>query len=68
MTTKNAELMTKNEVADLLNVSTRTIDRLRSAGFDLGEVRLTPTSTPRFRRTVIMAALTTGRFKPTRRR
>lgn len=66
--TKNAELMTKSEVADLLNVSSRTIDRYRAAGFDLGEVKLTPTSIPKFRRAVILAALTTGRFKPTRRK
>lgn len=39
-------LITKSELAKLLNTSTRTIDRWRSAGIDLGEVK-TP-GTPRF--------------------
>lgn len=68
MTTKNAELMTKNEVADLLNVSTRTVDRWRAAGLDLGEVKLTPTAVPKYRRSVVLAALAAGRFKPRRRK
>jgi transposase len=57
----NNELLTKAELAKMLNTSTRTIDRWRQR-FHLGEVRLTPTATPRFRRQVIEQALTEGKF------
>ena len=48
MTTITKQLMTRHELAAYLNVSTRTLDRLRARGVDLGEVRFTPLSSPRF--------------------
>ena len=56
-------LITKAELAQMLHVSIRTIDRLRSAGVNLGEVRLTPISYPRFDPTRVSAQILTGKFK-----
>ena len=60
--TTTAALLTKEEAAALLNTSTRTIDRWRQL-YDLGEVRLTPTAAPRFKRSVIEAAIASGKFE-----
>lgn len=37
---KNDRLLTKKQLATVLGVSTRTIDRLRAAGMKLGETKL----------------------------
>ena len=41
-------LLTREELARLLNVSTRTVNRWRAMGLDLGEVRAHPLALPRF--------------------
>ena len=56
-------LLTKAELAAMLNTSTRTIDRLRSAGVDLGEVRLSPISYPRFDPAKVSRQIIAGKFK-----
>lgn len=65
MTTK---LMTKKEVAVMLNKSTRTIDRMRDMGIDLGEVRLHDRATPRFDRAKVEAAILAGTFGKKKRK
>lgn len=52
-------LLTKEEAAELLHVSTRTLDRYRQT-HDVGEVRLT--GVPRYRRSTIEAAIVQGYF------
>jgi hypothetical protein len=42
------QLLTREELSRLLNVSTRTLDRWRSTGLDLGEVRVHSLAMPRF--------------------
>ncbi len=36
----DTELLTKKEVAELLKVSERTIDRMRDMEYDLGELKI----------------------------
>ena len=62
------KLLTKNELAAVLNTSTRTIDRMRARGFDLGEVRLHDRATPRFDLTKIQAAIQVGTFGKKKRK
>ena len=56
-------LMTRNELAKLLNVSTRTVDRWRSAGLDLGEFRAHPQALPRFDPEKVRQAIESSRFR-----
>lgn len=67
MTTQK-NLLTKVELAQLLNLSTRTIDRLRASGFDLGEVRMSPNSFPRFDPEKVQDAIFLGKFLKKRNR
>jgi predicted site-specific integrase-resolvase len=55
-------LLTKKEVAQLLRVSERTINRYLSAGVDLGKVVL-PSGVLRFDRSKVEQAVKHGRFK-----
>ena len=55
-------LLSKQEAAALLGVSTRTVDRWVQV-YDLGEVRLTKTSNPRFRRATIEAGFFSKKVK-----
>lgn len=52
-------LLSKDEAAQLLGVSSRTVDRWRQQ-YDLGEVHLTSSANPRFRRSTLEAGLLTG--------
>jgi DNA-binding transcriptional regulator LsrR (DeoR family) len=56
------KLLTKRELAEVLSLSTRTIDRLRARGIDLGEVRLHDRATPRFDPAKVQAAIQAGKF------
>jgi hypothetical protein len=56
------ELLMKKELATLLRISERTLDRYRSAGLDLGEVALSARCV-RFSRSKVEAAIAQGRFK-----
>lgn len=62
------KLLTKQELAAVLNTSTRTIDRMRARGFDLGEVRLHDRATPRFDPAKVEAAIRTGTFGKKKRK
>ena len=62
-----AKLLTKSEVAEMLNKSTRTIDRMRGMGIDLGEVRLHDRATPRFDLAKVAAAISAGKFSKKKR-
>ena len=42
------KLMTRGELARFFDVSTRTLDRWRAMGVDLGEYRAHPRAVPRF--------------------
>lgn len=55
-------LLTKREVAKLLRVSERTVNRYLSAGVDLGKVVL-PSGVLRFNRAKVEQAVAQGRFK-----
>ncbi len=55
-------LLRKKELAEMLHTSTRTIDRMRARGIDLGEVRLHERATPRFDPAKVQAAIQAGRF------
>jgi len=63
-----AKLLTKTEVAALLSTSTRTIDRMRARGFDLGEVRLHDRAVPRFDPAKVEAAILAGKFSKQKRK
>ena len=58
--TPTNRLVTKSQLADALRVSTRTIDRWRSIGIDMGEVR-TP-GYPRFDLHRVLDLIGTGRL------
>ena len=62
------KLLTKGEVAAMLNKSTRTIDRMRGMGIDLGEVRLHDRATPRFDPAKVEAAIQAGTFGKKKRK
>ena len=62
------KLLTKSEVAAVLGKSTRTIDRMRGMGIDLGEVRLHDRATPRFDRAKVEAAIQAGTFGKKKRK
>ncbi|MBY0514442.1 MAG: hypothetical protein K2P78_11085 [Gemmataceae bacterium] len=62
------KLMTKQELAGVLNTSTRTIDRMRARGIDLGEVRLHDRATPRFDPDKVWAAIQAGKFSKQKRK
>jgi hypothetical protein len=62
------KLMTKQELAGVLNTSTRTIDRMRARGIDLGEVRLHDRATPRFDPDKVRAAIQAGTFGKKKRK
>ena len=62
------KLLTKGEVAAMLNKSTRTIDRMRGMGIDLGEVRLHERATPRFDPAKVEAAIQAGKFSKQKRK
>lgn len=62
------KLMTKQELAGVLNTSTRTIDRMRARGIDLGEVRLHDRATPRFDPDKVRAAIQAGKFSKQKRK
>lgn len=53
------ELLTKKEVATVLGISTRTIDRIRARGVDVGAVRLGP-KTVRFKASRVKQLLEDG--------
>lgn len=55
------QLLTKKEVAKILGVSTRTIDRYRAMNFDLGVVSM-PGGGVRFDASRIQIAVESGRF------
>ena len=57
------KMLTRNELADIFNVSTRTIDRLRAAGYDLGEFRAHPKALPRFNAEKVQEAIEANGFK-----
>ena len=57
-------LLTKREVADLLRVSTRTIDRWRAAGIDMGLVSIR--GVKRYREDVVQRLLDRSRVAPGR--
>ena len=61
-------LLTKKELAALLNTSTRTIDRMRARGMDLGEVRLHEKALPRFDPEKVLNAIRAGKFSKAKRR
>ena len=63
-----AKLLTKTEVAALLSTSTRTIDRMRARGFDLGEVRLHDRAVPRFDAAKVETAIQAGMFGKLKRK
>lgn len=60
-------LLTKRELAEVLVLSTRTIDRLRAKGIDLGEVRLHDRAVPRFDPAKVQAAIQAGKFDKKKR-
>lgn len=62
------KLMTKQELAAVLNTSTRTIDRMRARGIDVGEVRLHDRATPRFDPAKVEAAIQAGAFGKRKRK
>ena len=62
------KLLTKSEVAARLSKSTRTIDRMRGMGIDLGEVRLHDRATPRFDPAKVEAAIQAGTFGKKKRK
>lgn len=39
---QNDQLLTKRELAQYFKISTRQIDRYRAAGFNMGEVKISP--------------------------
>jgi hypothetical protein len=61
-------LLTKQELAALLHTSTRTIDRMRAKGIDLGEVRLHDRAVPRFDPDKVRAAIQAGTFGKCKRK
>lgn len=62
------KLMRKNELAEMLNVHPRTIDRMRAKGIDLGEVRLHDRAVPRFDPAKVQAAIQAGVFGKKKRK
>lgn len=62
------KLLRKDELAEMLNLSTRTIDRMRAGGIDLGEVRLHDRATPRFDPDKVRAAIQAGTFGKKKRK
>lgn len=62
------KLLTKQELAAVLNVHTRTIDRMRAKGIDLGEVRLYDRAVPRFDPDRVQAAIQAGTFAKKKRK
>lgn len=62
------KLMRKKELAAMLQTSTRTIDRMRARGIDLGEVRLHDRATPRFDPAKVEAAIQAGTFGKKKRK
>jgi hypothetical protein len=61
------KLWTKQELAERLGKHTRTIDRMRARGIDLGEVRLHDRATPRFDPAKVEAAIHAGKFNKKKR-
>jgi phage terminase Nu1 subunit (DNA packaging protein) len=61
-------LMTRDELAKLLNVSTRTVDRWRAEGLDLGEFRAHPRALPRFDPEKVRQAIASSRFAKVKRK
>ena len=59
MTKEEEVLLTKKELAEKLSLSTRTIDRLRARGVDMGEVKL-GTKTIRFKASTARKFLENG--------
>lgn len=55
-------LMTKRQLADWLQISTRTIDRYRSQGYDLGAVKM-PGGIVRFNPAVAGASIKSGQWR-----
>jgi hypothetical protein len=62
------ELLTRTELAEVLKVSTRTIDRLRAAGYELGEFRSYPGACPRFNSEKVREAIKASGFRKARAR
>ncbi len=62
-----AKLLTKQQLAEMLNVHARTIDRMRAKKIDLGEVRLHDRATPRFDLAKVEAAIQAGKFSKKKR-
>ncbi|MBX9627230.1 MAG: hypothetical protein K2X82_25730 [Gemmataceae bacterium] len=56
-------LYTREDVAKLFRVSTRTIDRWRSQGLDLGMVQAYPGALPRFKSETVDRAIAEGGFR-----
>jgi len=55
-------LMTREELSRFLNVSTRTVDRWRAMGVDLGEVQAHSHAAPRFNPSKVVQAVADGGF------
>ena len=64
----STKLWTKQELAERLGLHTRTIDRMRSKGIDLGEVRLHDRAVPRFDPAKVEAAIQAGTFGKKKRK
>ena len=57
------KLYTREDVANLFRVTTRTIDRWRSQGLDLGVVQAYPGALPRFDPDTVHRAIAAGGFR-----
>ena len=62
------KLWNKQELAERLGLHTRTIDRMRAKGIDLGEVRLHDRAVPRFDPARVEAAIQAGTFGKKKRK
>ena len=57
------KMLTRVELANLLNVSTRTLDRWRASSLDMGEFRAHPDALPRFDPEKVRVAIESRGFK-----
>lgn len=61
------QLMTREELARFMNISTRTVDRWRSMGLDLGEIRAHPLALPRFDPEKVQQSIQAGSFRKSKK-